>query len=46
MTETKATFNADANIPYDIVIATLDAMRTADDGKVLFPDVNFAAGIQ
>ena len=44
--ETKATFNADANIPYDIVIATLDAMRQADDGKVLFPDVNFAAGIQ
>ena len=44
--ETKATFNADANIPYDIVIATLDAMRTADDGKILFPDVNFAAGIQ
>jgi biopolymer transport protein TolR len=44
--ETKATFNADANIPYDIVIATLDAMRQADDGKLLFPDVNFAAGIQ
>ena len=44
--ETKATFNADANIPYDIVIATLDAMRQADDGKILFPDVNFAAGIQ
>src|SRR5580765_3021100 len=44
--ETKATFNADANIPYDIVIATLDAMRQSDDGKVLFPDVNFAAGIQ
>jgi biopolymer transport protein TolR len=45
-TETKATFNADAMIPYDIVIATLDAMRTAEDGKILFPDVNFAAGIQ
>jgi biopolymer transport protein TolR len=44
--ETKATFNADANIPYDIVIPTLDAMRTAEDGKILFPDVNFAAGIQ
>src|SRR5262245_49913230 len=44
--ETKATFNADANIPYDIVIATLDAMRQSDDGKLLFPDVNFAAGIQ
>jgi biopolymer transport protein TolR len=44
--ETKATFNADAHIPYDVVIATLDAMRTAEDGKLLFPDVNFAAGIQ
>ena len=34
------------NIAYDIVIATLDAMRQAEDGKILFPDVNFAAGIQ
>ncbi len=45
-TETKANFNADANIPYDIVVATLDAMRTDDAGKILFPDVAFAAGIQ
>jgi biopolymer transport protein TolR len=44
--ETKATFNADAMIPYDIVIATLDAMRQSEEGKILFPDVNFAAGIQ
>src|SRR5262245_50589712 len=44
--ETKATFNADANISYDVVVATLDAMRVAEDGKILFPDVNFAAGIQ
>jgi biopolymer transport protein TolR len=43
--ETKANFNADAMIPYDIVVATLDAMRTTDDGKILFPDVAFAAGI-
>jgi len=43
--ETKANFNADANIPYDIVVATLDAMRTGEDGKILFPDVAFAAGI-
>jgi biopolymer transport protein ExbD len=43
--ETKANFNADANIPYDIVVATLDAMRQTDEGKVLFPDVAFAAGI-
>ena len=27
-------------------IATLDAMRQAEDGKILFPDVDFAAGIQ
>ncbi len=44
-TETKANFNADANIPYDIVVATLDAMRQDDSGKLLFPDVAFAAGI-
>ena len=43
--ETKANFNADANIPYDIVVATLDAMRQDDSGKVLFPDVAFSAGI-
>ncbi|HEX3697298.1 MAG TPA: biopolymer transporter ExbD [Polyangia bacterium] len=43
--ETKANFNADANIPYDVVVATLDAMRQTDEGKVLFPDVAFAAGI-
>jgi biopolymer transport protein TolR len=43
--ETKANFSADANVPYDVVVATLDAMRQADDGKLLFPDVSFAAGI-
>jgi biopolymer transport protein TolR len=48
--ETKATFNADAVTPYDIVVKTLDAMRTYKDEKdqqekALFPDVVFAAGI-
>jgi biopolymer transport protein TolR len=43
--ETKATFNADAQIPYEIVIETLDAMREDTNGKLLFPDVVFAAGI-
>jgi len=43
--ETKANFNADANISYDVVVATLDAMRQTDEGKTLFPDVAFAAGI-
>jgi len=44
--ETKANFNADANVSYDIVVATLDAMRTTDEGKILFPDINFSTGIQ
>ncbi|MDB4982586.1 MAG: TolR-like protein [Myxococcales bacterium] len=44
-TETKANFSADANVPYDIVVATLDAMRTTEEGKILFPDISFAAGI-
>ena len=44
-TETKANFSADATVLYDVVIATLDAMRQAEDGKILFPDVSFAAGI-
>jgi biopolymer transport protein ExbD len=43
--ETKATFNADATTPYDIVIHTLDAMRIDTAGKRLFPDVVFATGI-
>ena len=43
--ETKVNFNADANTSYDIVVATLDAMRQDDNGKVLFPDVAFSAGI-
>ena len=48
--ETKATFNADAITPYEIVVKTLDAMRTYKDekeqrDKELFPDIVFAAGI-
>lgn len=43
--ETKANFNADATTAYDVVIATLDAMRQTDDGKLLFPDVSLAAGL-
>jgi biopolymer transport protein TolR len=43
--ETKANFNADAYIPYDLVIKTLDAMREDRKGKMLFPDILFAAGI-
>lgn len=43
--ETKVNFNADSLTSYDIVVATLDAMRQDDNGKVLFPDVAFSAGI-
>ena len=43
--ETKVNFNADANTSYDIVVATLDAMRQDESGKILFPDVAFSAGI-
>jgi biopolymer transport protein TolR len=43
--ETKATFNADSFIPYELVIKTLDAMREDKGGKALFPDIVFAAGI-
>jgi biopolymer transport protein TolR len=43
--ETKATFNADAYIPYELVVKTLDAMRQDKKGKMLFPDIIFAAGI-
>lgn len=44
--ETKGTFNADATMPYTVVIETLDAMREDAEGKQLFPDITFAAGIQ
>lgn len=43
--ETKATFNADAFVPYELVIKTLDAMREDKQGKALFPDIAFSAGI-
>jgi biopolymer transport protein ExbD len=43
--ETKATFNADATTPYEVVVETLDAMREDKSGKLLFPDVVFSAGI-
>ena len=43
--ETKATFNADSYIPYELVVKTLDSMREDKAGKALFPDIVFAAGI-
>ena len=33
--------SANAQVPYDVVIATLDAMRRTDSGGDLFPQVSF-----
>jgi biopolymer transport protein ExbD len=34
--------SASPEIPYDVLIATVDAVRTSPDGEELFPDVRFA----
>jgi biopolymer transport protein ExbD len=39
--ETAATLTANKDIPYQVIIGTVDAIRKADDGQVLFPDINF-----
>jgi biopolymer transport protein TolR len=39
--ETAFTLTANANIPYQVIIGTIDALRKADDGQQLFTDVNF-----
>jgi hypothetical protein len=39
--ETAATLTANANIPYQVIIGTVDAIRKSDDGQELFPDINF-----
>jgi biopolymer transport protein TolR len=39
--ETAVTISANANIPYQVIIATIDALRRAENGDELFPDVNF-----
>ena len=39
--ETAATLTANKDVPYQVIISTLDAIRHADDGEVLFPDINF-----
>jgi biopolymer transport protein ExbD len=36
----------DGDIPYETVVATMDAVREAPDGTVLFPGVIFSSGIQ
>ena len=40
--ETNVTLTANPAIRYETVIATMDAVRSTDDGKDLFPDVNLA----
>jgi biopolymer transport protein ExbD len=39
--ETSATVTASSDIPYEVVIGTVDAIRKADDGRELFPDITF-----
>jgi biopolymer transport protein ExbD len=39
--ETAFTLTANANIPYQVIIGTIDALRKGDDGQTLFTDVNF-----
>jgi biopolymer transport protein ExbD len=39
--ETSVTVSANPNIPYQVVISTMDALRRDDQDEVLFPDVNF-----
>jgi biopolymer transport protein ExbD len=40
-TEENATVTANANVTYQSIIGTCDAIRRADDGQVLFPDITF-----
>ena len=42
--ETKVIINANNDITYEVVVATMDAVRS-DGAKTLFPDVLLAAGV-
>lgn len=42
--ETKVIINANPEITYEVVVATMDAIR-ADGSRTLFPDVLLAAGV-
>jgi len=37
---------ADESVPYEVVVATMDALRRTPDGAPLFPAVQFAAGVR
>jgi biopolymer transport protein TolR len=39
--ETAATLTANKDIPFQVIISTIDAIRRAEDGQELFPDINF-----
>ena len=43
--ETKVIINANPDIPYETVVAAMDALRN-DGSKILFPDVLLSAGVQ
>jgi hypothetical protein len=36
----------DGDIPYEVVVATMDALREAADGTPLFPGIIFSSGIE
>ncbi len=44
-TEESMIISADGDVPYDVVVQTMDAARKSSDGKLLFPGVAFAAGV-
>jgi biopolymer transport protein TolR len=39
--ETAATLTANKDIPYQVIVSTIDSIRRSDDGQELFPDINF-----
>jgi biopolymer transport protein ExbD len=39
--ETAATLTANKDIPYQVIIGTVDAVRRSEKGEELFPDINF-----
>jgi len=39
--ETSVILTASPNIPYQVVVSAMDAVRTAENGDELFPEVNF-----
>jgi hypothetical protein len=43
--EERAILTATPQIPYDLVVQTMDAMRQGPDGKILFPGVLLGAGV-